>query len=123
MAVWPAAMIISLFFALLHNISFKNGIIDCFRRSISIGSGSIFFRNSIPVSSPFVCNACNAKWVRLPSKCPAWRSMTIGNSRPTPASEVPNCIALKRPFAACGKLIPTSVQPVLAIASKCPVQS
>ena len=48
------------------------------RSPIPIGSGGLFFRDSIPVSSPFVCDACGAEWVRLPRKCSARRRMTIG---------------------------------------------
>ena len=53
---------------------------DRVRSSISIGSWSVFFRNSIPVSAAFVCNARDAQWVRLSRERSAWRRMTIGNS-------------------------------------------
>jgi membrane protease YdiL (CAAX protease family) len=45
MAVWPAALIISLFFAFLHNISFKNGIIGWigFGVRFLLGVGASFF--------------------------------------------------------------------------------
>jgi membrane protease YdiL (CAAX protease family) len=45
MAVWPAALIVSLFFAVLHNISFKNGIIDwiAFGVRFLMGVGASFF--------------------------------------------------------------------------------
>jgi membrane protease YdiL (CAAX protease family) len=44
-AVWPAALIISLFFAFLHNISFKSGIVDwiAFGVRFLLGVGASFF--------------------------------------------------------------------------------
>jgi membrane protease YdiL (CAAX protease family) len=45
MAVWPAAIVISLFFALLHNLSFKNGILDwiAFGVRFLLSAGASFF--------------------------------------------------------------------------------
>jgi membrane protease YdiL (CAAX protease family) len=45
MAVWPAALIISLLFAFLHDISFKNGIIIwiAFGVRFALGVGASFF--------------------------------------------------------------------------------
>jgi membrane protease YdiL (CAAX protease family) len=45
MAVWPAVLIISLFFAFLHNISFRNGIVDwiAFGVRFLLGTGTSFF--------------------------------------------------------------------------------
>jgi membrane protease YdiL (CAAX protease family) len=44
-AVWPAALIISLFFALLHDLDFKNGIVDwiAFGVRFLLGVGASFF--------------------------------------------------------------------------------
>jgi membrane protease YdiL (CAAX protease family) len=45
MTVWPAALIISLLFALLHDISFKNGIVSwiAFAVRFLLGVGASFF--------------------------------------------------------------------------------
>jgi membrane protease YdiL (CAAX protease family) len=45
MAVWPAALVISLLFALLHDISFKNGIVSwiAFAVRFLLGVGASFF--------------------------------------------------------------------------------